>query len=516
MGTSDRDLGQASNETGAPSFGLPEEVSISINTIVVSKFAISDALSTVKIGNLGGSATTVVIGSVDVVDAYKHGTSQDVVVQSSGVAGAVAGGLIGAKAGVIIGAPLGPWGSVIIGDALSIVGTYKGEEWTQDLVDQLLKVEPTETDKLRAEFKKDSFADKRDKIANDLFQSVDNDVFQSKGMKSYNGSTIVYNSTDGKTGAQVEVTVVRSTETGQTRAVFALVPTNNRVASGMEGNSYPAAKVQAGYELNALDRISELQNVWKNTPDPGPTGPQGSGIGPSDPNDPRGPWQTPGAPADRTGGTKARPGGSEGGDGRREGAAPPKPESWADRHSGPVWEGKGRGGDGTMGRTATRSQGGPKAEDRREGKAPERLDKHGRKESDPKFVGPQPVLLDLDGNGVKITEYHNATRLMTGKDGLRHRSSWAGAGDGVLFCDPDVRSAITERRQHVFTEWNPTAAGDPEAGRTGWRRKCPRWTNADGCLGSTGWQRTSGTWEGYGSRGFGGAGAAGDARSPGG
>jgi len=318
---------------------------------------------------------------------------------------------------------------------------------------------------------------------------------------------------DGYVDAMERLAFLSKSVIPETRATVQLragLREMREAARDIAAKNIELAKIERdrGLEVGSAGRFKS-DGCFESNPGAGP----GAGH---DPNDPRGPWQLPGAPADRTGGTKARPGGSEGGDGRREGAAPPKPESWADRHSGPVWEGKGRGGDGTMGRTATRSQGGPKAEDRREGKAPERLDKHGRKESDPKFVGPQPVLLDLDGNGVKITEYHNATRLMTGKDGLRHRSSWAGAGDGVLFCDPDVRSAITERRQHVFTEWNPTAAGDPEAGRTGWRRKCPRWTNADGCLGSTGWQRTSGTWEGYGSRGFGGAGAAGDARSPGG
>jgi hypothetical protein len=65
---------------------------------------------------------------------------------------------------------------------------------------------------------------------------------------------------------------------------------------------------------------------------------------------------------------------------------------------------------------------------------------------------------------------------MTGKDGLQHRSSWAGAGDGVLFYDPDGRNAITEHRQYVFTEWNPTAAGDLEALRSIWD------TNGDGKL----------------------------------
>ena len=120
--------------------------------------------------------------------------------------------------------------------------------------------------------------------------------------------------------------------------------------------------------------------------------------------------------------------------------------------------------------------------------------------------GPYWAYLTVAIDGANGSTYEAAPRIF----------SRLGAEVIELACDPDGRNAITEHRQYVFTEWNPTAAGDPEAGRTGWRRKCPRWTNADGCLGSTGWPRTSGTWEGYGSRGFGGAGAAGDARSPGG
>jgi hypothetical protein len=46
----------------------------------------------------------------------------------------------------------------------------------------------------------------------------------------------------------------------------------------------------------------------------------------------------------------------------------------------------------------------------------------------------------------------------------------------VLFYDPDGRNAITEHRQYVFTEWNPTAAGDLEALRSIWD------TNGDGKL----------------------------------
>ena len=87
-----------------------------------------------------------------------------------------------------------------------------------------------------------------------------------------------------------------------------------------------------------------------------------------------------------------------------------------------------------------------------------------------------PVLLDLDGNGVKITEFGTSTQFTAGKDGLLHRSSWAGAGDGVLFYDPDGRNAITEERQYVFTDWAPTAQGDLEAIRQVWD------TNGDGKL----------------------------------
>ncbi len=48
-------------------------------------------------------------------------------------------------------------------------------------------------------------------------------------------------------------------------------------------------------------------------------------------------------------------------------------------------------------------------------------------------------------------------------DGLANRTAWAAAGNGMLFCDPDNTSAITEKRQYVFTEWVPTATGDMEA-----------------------------------------------------
>ncbi|MEM0977461.1 MAG: EF-hand domain-containing protein [Pseudomonadota bacterium] len=75
----------------------------------------------------------------------------------------------------------------------------------------------------------------------------------------------------------------------------------------------------------------------------------------------------------------------------------------------------------------------------------------------------QPILLDLNGNGVEITKLSESTVFMAGKDGLDHNIAWAAAGDGILFYDPDNTGDITELRQFVFTEWDPTASSDIEA-----------------------------------------------------
>lgn len=74
------------------------------------------------------------------------------------------------------------------------------------------------------------------------------------------------------------------------------------------------------------------------------------------------------------------------------------------------------------------------------------------------------MLLDLDGNGVRITELSRSTVFMdSGDDGQLHRTAWAAAGDGVLFFDANGDGKIGETREYVFTEWDPTATGDLEA-----------------------------------------------------
>ena len=88
----------------------------------------------------------------------------------------------------------------------------------------------------------------------------------------------------------------------------------------------------------------------------------------------------------------------------------------------------------------------------------------------------RPILLDLDGNGVQFTDLTRSTVFMEGDEGLKHRTAWAGAGDGVLFYDTDGDNAISDVREYVFTEWDPTAKDDLAALRSRFD------TNGDGKL----------------------------------
>jgi A nuclease family of the HNH/ENDO VII superfamily with conserved AHH len=80
------------------------------------------------------------------------------------------------------------------------------------------------------------------------------------------------------------------------------------------------------------------------------------------------------------------------------------------------------------------------------------------------FGGPKPILLDIAGTGIAITELTSSNRFMDAEGtGLLHRTAWAGAGTGVLFYDPNNEGAIVRNDQYIFTEWDPTARGDLEA-----------------------------------------------------
>lgn len=78
--------------------------------------------------------------------------------------------------------------------------------------------------------------------------------------------------------------------------------------------------------------------------------------------------------------------------------------------------------------------------------------------------GRNPVLLDLDGNGLNLTELGDSTYYFNlGNDSFKHRTAWAGKGDGVLFVDADGDGKISARKEVVFTDWDPSADTDMQA-----------------------------------------------------
>jgi hypothetical protein len=81
-----------------------------------------------------------------------------------------------------------------------------------------------------------------------------------------------------------------------------------------------------------------------------------------------------------------------------------------------------------------------------------------------------PVILDLDGDGVNVTQLgaSSASFDMDGRAG-RHHTAWLGGGDGFLAIDvaangdagPD--GVIDQSKEIVFTEWAPGTTSDMAA-----------------------------------------------------
>ena len=80
------------------------------------------------------------------------------------------------------------------------------------------------------------------------------------------------------------------------------------------------------------------------------------------------------------------------------------------------------------------------------------------------FSGDNPVVLDLTGNGINITQQTSSNTFfdMTGS-GRQSLTAWAGAGNGVLFFDPTGNGQLTQANQIVFTDWDPSATSDMQA-----------------------------------------------------
>ena len=89
----------------------------------------------------------------------------------------------------------------------------------------------------------------------------------------------------------------------------------------------------------------------------------------------------------------------------------------------------------------------------------------------------RPIVLDLVGNGIKITPLTSSNHwLDAAGDGHQHRTAWAGAGNAVLFLDPNGLNRIAQNNQYIFTEWDLSAKTDLDALRSVFD------TNHDGVL----------------------------------
>jgi hypothetical protein len=75
-----------------------------------------------------------------------------------------------------------------------------------------------------------------------------------------------------------------------------------------------------------------------------------------------------------------------------------------------------------------------------------------------------PVVLDLTGNGINIKQLTSSNEFfdMAGA-GQQNLTAWAGAGNGVLFYDPNGTGQLTQANQIIFTDWDPTATSDMQA-----------------------------------------------------
>jgi autotransporter passenger strand-loop-strand repeat protein len=75
-----------------------------------------------------------------------------------------------------------------------------------------------------------------------------------------------------------------------------------------------------------------------------------------------------------------------------------------------------------------------------------------------------PVLLDLTGNGINITQQTSSNTFFDmSSSGQQSLTAWAGVGNGVLFFDPTGAGQLTQANQVVFTDWDPSATSDMQA-----------------------------------------------------
>ncbi len=172
-------------------------------------------------------SANVAIGSIDVINAARNGTASDIAIQTAGLATSV---WIGVEVGGATTTSLawaGPWVAIPAGIVVGGATSYFGEKTVEEFLLQL-----------------------REEISR---PSPSNDAINGSIQINNDGSE-THTYPDPSTGWQVQTKVIVDPHTGAKSAVHTTVIDPN---SPMRGQTYPVNAVKNGYELNALDRISE-------------------------------------------------------------------------------------------------------------------------------------------------------------------------------------------------------------------------------------------------------------------
>ena len=450
-------------------FGLPDGVGFGFDAYrqwvdeAVRATAGSAAGKVVSRVNLG---TGALMASIDVAAAYKGGTPRDVKIQAVGAVGAVADGAAGAAGG----AGLGGFGAI----GTTALGALVGETLAEDIADATLPYDPT----YRSPTVKIQVGGAAGRKT--YWQTVPNPIYDPIDDARRNGPQI-----GGTDPAHLAETIRTAKQPGG--------PSFLRSRRDSQDNPYgPNGTPQVG-GVDPQKLAASVVRAIVNSPDykpqtapdsfedrGGPTGPNsrppdshtstrnGHDYGGINGNDER-----------HYGGRSDRPGvqGAVGGNGAGNPANDPR--NGGNPTTNPVTPSKPAANYASEAKEKGKS--GQQPTDSKAGNTPmpehKSKDEHNHHLENSNRDRSNPIILDLNGNGVEITELSTSNQFRDAAgDGLLHRTAWAASGDGVLFYDVGNDGLITEKREYVFTEWDPTATSDLKALRAAFD------TNGDGKL----------------------------------
>ncbi len=353
-------------------------------------------------------AVAVTVESVDIIDALRSGDTTGAAVETGGLAGTLAGAWIGGQFG-----SLGGWPGAILGAA---VGGYLGESGVENLISKLLDEPHNSEEGGDGEHESDHLP------------NVSPNTTVITTMTS-SGDQISYYD-DPVTGLRVATSVEVDSETGEQTAITTTVIANNDPENPagdlLVGNTYEAGNVAVGQEISVLDQLAGAHN-GDNDPNDNPTPP-----GTDTPPTTTAPDGTGGNGDITDPGGSTNPGGTTGPVDEPDDPSYPPPITTPDIGDFPT--------------------------------TPSTPPYY-----DPGTTGPQPIILDLDGDGVEIA-FGQQTFFDIDDDGFLEQGAWASADDGFLVLDLNAdgtRGAgdgvIDQSRELVWSLWGDAGDTDLQA-----------------------------------------------------